>query len=236
MTISSRRLRPLAYMAVGGLMALTIQTASGALHPLATPATAAPSIAMAAHSYAAAALRQRALDGSITSNGIKIFQFKLLPSGLAGAFPQATGIVTVNGGNPNISLNDNVTVDVSNMPPNVTFTIFFIEQRTKPFGNAEYVADVTTLPDGTGEVRFNCIAFQAMALNGATPGVTSTEGAGTASGIQLNHLGLWFSDLKVAQQVLHNAALTGTPFDGGSPPQHAGPQAMVDDDVNGQAF
>jgi hypothetical protein len=28
--------------------------------------------------------------------------------------------------------------------------------------------------------------------------------------------------------VLQNPALTGTPFDGGSPPAHAGPQAMND--------
>jgi len=231
-----KRLQPITYMAVGGLLVLGIQTAGGTLHPLGTPAVAAPSIALAAHNFAAARVRHQLLDGSITSNGIKIFQFKLLPSGLAGAFPQATGIVTVNGGNPAISLNDTVTVDVANMPPNVTFTIFYIELRTKPFGKAEYVSDLTTGPDGSGEVTFNCITFQAMALDGALPTVTSVDGAGAASGIQLNHMGLWFSDLKVAQQVLHNTALTATPFDGGSPPLHAGPQAMVDDDVNGQAF
>ncbi len=95
--------------------------------------------------------------------------------------------------------------------------------------------DLRTRDDGTGEVTFNCIAFQAMALDGRFPNVFSLDGNATASGIQLNHLGMWFSDLKVAQQVLGNPSLTGTPFDGGSPPDHAGPQAMVDD-VAGQAF
>jgi hypothetical protein len=167
------------------------------------------------------------------TNGVKIFQFKLIPSGLARTYPNATGVVTINGGNPAISLTDNVTVDVANMPPNVTFTIFFIELRTKPFGHAEYVADLRTRDDGTGEATFNCIAFVAMALDGRFPGVVSANGNEVASGIQLEHLGMWFSDLKVAQTVLGNPALTGTPFDGGGPPQHAGPQAMVDDVANG---
>lgn len=225
------RLRPLVYTALGGALALSVQFVGGTL---VRPATAAPSIALAAHNLNAAALRSRLLDGPISANGEKIFQFKLIPSGLAGAFPQATGIVTVNGGNPNISPSDNVTVDVANMPPNVTFTIFYIELQNKPFGHAEYVSDLTTRADGTGEATFNCITFQAMALDGRLPGVTSSEGGtNLASGIQLNHLGMWFSDLKVAQQVLHNTSLTGTPFDGGSPPLHAGPQAMVDDVANG---
>jgi hypothetical protein len=72
-----------------------------------------------------------------------------------------------------------------------------------------------------------------MALDGRFPGVVSANGNEVASGIQLEHLGMWFSDLKVAQTVLGNPALTGTPFDGGGPPQHAGPQAMVDDVANG---
>jgi hypothetical protein len=47
---------------------------------------------------------------------------------------------------------------------------------------------------------------------------------------------MWFSELDVAKQVLGNPALTGTPFDGGGPPLHAGPQAMVDEVTNGAAF
>jgi hypothetical protein len=226
-----RRVRPMLLIALGGLLALIIQSTGGAFRPLGSTATAAPSISMASHDFAAAKLRSM----RAANHGIKIVQFGLIPSGLAKDFPNAMGVVTINGGNPNISLFDNVTVDVSNMPPNVTFTIFYIEQRNKPFGHVEYVADLRTRDDGTGEVVFNCITFVAMALDARDPGVTQDQ-SGPASGIQLEHLGMWFSDLKVAQQVLHNTSLTGTPFDGGTPPLHAGPQAMVDDVVDGAAF
>jgi len=37
-----------------------------------------------------------------------------------------------------------VAVGVANMPPNITFTIFFIELANKPFGKVEYVVDLTT--------------------------------------------------------------------------------------------
>lgn len=225
--------RPVLYMVLGALAALLIQTAGGAARSVSGPAVAAPSISLAAHDLAAARLRARLVAPVPGTNGIKIFQFGLVPSGLAQKFPKATGVVTINGGNPNISLYDTITVDVANMPPNVTFTIFFIELRVKPFGHAEYVADLRTRDDGTGEVTFNCIAFVAMALDGRFPGVVSANGNEVASGVQLEHLGMWFSDLKVAQTVLGNPALTGTPFDGGGPPQHAGPQAMVDDVTNG---
>ena len=225
--------QPLTYMAAGGLLALMIQTVGGVARPVSSPAVAAPSISMAAHNLAAARLRAQLRAPVPGTHGIKIFQFGLVPSGLAKAFPNATGVVTVNGGNPAASLFDTVTVDVANMPPNVTFTIFFIELRVKPFGHAEYIADLRTRDDGTGEVTFNCIAFVAMALDGRFPGVVSANGNEVASGVQLEHLGMWFSELDVAKKVLNNPALTGTPFDGGSPPQHAGPQAMVDDVANG---
>src|ERR671922_1575726 len=44
-----------------------------------------------------------------------IIQFPLFPSGLKTAFPKATGVVTIVQGNPEVSLFDSVTVDVSNM-------------------------------------------------------------------------------------------------------------------------
>src|SRR5438105_7394086 len=56
-----------------------------------------------------------------------IIQFPLFPSGVKKAFPQATGVVTIIQGNPAVRLFDSVTVDVSHMPPDTTFTIFFIE-------------------------------------------------------------------------------------------------------------
>ena len=83
-----------------------------------------------------------------------ILQFPLLPSGIKASFPNATALVTIVVGSHNDSTANTVTVDVQNMPPNITFTIFFIELATKPFGNVEYVADLTTRGDGSGESVF----------------------------------------------------------------------------------
>lgn len=156
-----------------------------------------------------------------------IVQFPLFPSGIKAAFPKATGVVTIVQGNPEVSLFDSVTVDVTNMPPDTTFTIFFIEHANKPFGNVEYVADLHTLSDGSGEISFQVITLVAFAINSDNPNVTQDQ-SGQASGTQLEHLGMWFSSLKDAQTILKNPNLTGTPFDGGNPPLHAGPQAMTD--------
>jgi hypothetical protein len=157
-----------------------------------------------------------------------IIQFPLFPSGIKAKFPHATGVVTIAEGNPAVSLFDSVTVDVSNMPPDITFTIFFIELANKPFGHVEYVADLHTRSDGSGESSFQAITLVAFAADNRTPAVTSQDQSGAASGIQLEHLGMWFSSLQDAQKVPGNNALTGTIFDGGSPPLHAGPQAMTD--------
>ena len=156
-----------------------------------------------------------------------IVQFPLVPSGLKTAFPNAKALVTVMQGNPAISVFDNVTVTVQNMPPNVKFTFFFTELSAKPFGHAEYVGDVITRGDGSGESTFHLIAFVAFAADNRTP-TTSTDQSGTASGIQLEHAGMWFDNLNNARRVLNNPSLAGTPFDGGGGPLHAGPQAMTD--------
>lgn len=157
----------------------------------------------------------------------KILQFPLVPSGIKQAFPNATALVTVVRGNRDDSTSDTVTLDVQKMPPNITFTIFFIELANKPFGNVEYVADLTTRGDGSGETIFQLITFVAFAMDARNPG-TSQDQEGTTSGINLEHMGMWFSSLQDAQKVLNNTTLKGTIFDGGSPPLHAGPQAMTD--------
>ncbi len=159
-----------------------------------------------------------------------IIQFPLFPSGIKKAFPNANGVVTIIEGNPQVSLFDTVTVDVAHMPPDTTFTIFFIEHALKPFGHAEYVSDLHTLSNGSGEVSFQAITLVAFALDSANPG-TSTDQSGEASGQQLEHLGMWFASLTDAQKFLGSSA-QGTPFDGGNPPLHAGPQAMTDGQTN----
>ena len=157
-----------------------------------------------------------------------IVQFPLVPSGIKKAFPQATGLVTIVRGDRNNAFSDTVTVDVQNMPPNITFTIFYIEFASKPFGNVEYVADLTTRGDGSGETIFQNIAFVAFAMDARNPGTSVDGQEGTTSGINLEHMGMWFSQLTDAQKVLNDDTLKGTIFDGGNPPLHAGPQAMTD--------
>src|SRR5436305_7455838 len=156
-----------------------------------------------------------------------IIQFPLFPSGVKKAFPNASGVVTIVQGNPAVSLFETVTVDVQNMPPDTTFTIFFIELANKPFGHAEYVADLHTRNDGSGDVTFQAITLVAFAMDARNPG-TSQDQSGQASGTQLEHLGMWFSSLTDAQKILNDSTLKGTPFDGSNPPLHAGPQAMTD--------
>ena len=160
-----------------------------------------------------------------------IIQFPLVPSGIKNAFPQATGLVTMIRGDRNNAIADTIIVDVQHMPPNITFTIFFIELANKPFGNVEYVADLTTRNDGSGETIFQAIAFVAFAMDARHPGTSQDGQEGTTSGTNLEHLGMWFSSLKDAQAALQDNTLKGTIFDGGNPPLHAGPQAMTDGQI-----
>ncbi len=157
-----------------------------------------------------------------------IVQFPLVPSGIKAAFPQASGLVTIIRGDRNNAIADTVIVDVQNMPPNITFTIFYIQFASKPFGNVEYVADLTTRGDGSGETMFQNIAFVAFAMDARNPGTSIDGQEGLTSGTNLEHLGMWFSSQQDAQHVLNDDSLTGTIFDGGSPALHAGPQAMTD--------
>jgi len=184
---------------------------------------------------AAEQLRQLVRNGSLAPTvhvldslaPTTILQFPLVPSGIKKAFPNATGLVTIVRGNRDNAIADTVTIDVQNMPPNITFTIFYIQFASKPFGNVEYVADLTTRGDGSGETIFQNIAFVAFAMDARNPG-TSQDQEGEASGIQLEHLGMWFASLQDAKKVLNDDTLKGTIFDGGNPPLHAGPQAMTD--------
>jgi hypothetical protein len=161
-----------------------------------------------------------------------ILQFPLVPSGIKKTFPDATGLVTIVRGDRNDSTSDTVTVDVQKMPPNITFTIFLIEIANKPFGHVEYVADLTTRGDGSGETIFHIITFVAFAMDARNPGTSQDAQEGLASGIQLEHMGMWFSQLSDAQKVLNDDTIPGTIFDGGNPPLHAGPQAMTDGQTN----
>jgi hypothetical protein len=150
-------------------------------------------------------------------------QFNLVPSGIAALFPNAAATVYITPGD----LADDVQVVAQNMPPNITFTCYFIQSPTKPFGSCQYCMDLKTDSYGYGTAYFHGITQQAYAMVAESAGVSDDQ-SGSASGTQLEHFGMWFSSLDDAKTVLNNPALTGTPFDGGSPPAHAGPQAMND--------
>ena len=204
----------------------------------------APASASSVQNHAASApvnpaaqqLRQMVLRGQLapTVNVLNslppttILQFPLVPSGIKGVFPNATGLVTVVRGSRDDSTSDTVTVDVQKMPPNITFTLFFIQFASKPFGNVEYVADLTTRGDGSGESVFHIITLVAFAMDARNPGASQDGLEGITSGTNLEHMGMWFSQLQDAQKVLNDDTLPGTIFDGGNPPLHAGPQAMTD--------
>jgi hypothetical protein len=157
-----------------------------------------------------------------------IVQFPLVPVSIKSLFPHATGLVTVLQGNPQTNDFDTLIVDVQNMPPNVKFTVFLTELSAKPFGHAEYVGDLITRGDGSGESIFHLIAFVAFAADARNSKVTTADQSGDASGIQLEHVGMWFDGVTFARKVLHNPNIPGTPFDGGGGALHAGPQAMTD--------
>ena len=157
-----------------------------------------------------------------------IVQFTLGPASIKALFQNASALVTVIEGNPAVSDFDTVIVDAQNMPPNQKFTVFFTELSAKPFGHAEYVGDVITRGDGSAESIFHLIALGAFAADNRNATVTSTDQTGEASGIQLEHVGMWFDGVKAARQVLNNPNIPGTPFDGGGGALHAGPQAMTD--------
>lgn len=156
-----------------------------------------------------------------------IIQFPLFPASIKSKYPDASALVTVIQGNPEISVFDTVTVDVQKMPPNEKFTIFFTEISAKPFGHAEYVGDVFTRGDGSGESVVHLITLVAFAADARAPVVT-TDQSGDASGTQLEHVGMWFDGVAAAREVLGDPTIPGTPFDGGGPAAHAGPQAMTD--------
>lgn len=156
-----------------------------------------------------------------------ILQFPLVPGAIAKAYPGARGVVTVVEGYQGVGLTDSVVIDVSKMPANTAFTVFLTELAKAPFGHFEYVADLYTGADGSGEATFQARVVGAYAADARDPEL-STGLDGLVSGYELQHLGLWFASLRDAQVTLHDQTLKGTPFAPGNPPLHAGPLAMTD--------
>ena len=221
---------------VGGLVIGSNRVASS---PTATAPVPSPAAAVAAASPAVPAPAQpgnqapQPLSLAPTVQVVssqppsRILQFPLVPAAIRTAYPRANGVVTMVEGYQGVSLADSVTVDVYDMPPDTTFTVFLTELANPPFGHVEYVADLYTRDDGSGESSFRARVFGAYAADARAPGL-STGLDGLVSGYELQHLGLWFASLKDAQADLHNGTLKGTPFAPGNPPLHAGPLALTD--------
>ncbi len=233
--ISYARWWPVALLLVA-LLAVACDT--GSPPATSTKATSTPVSSSGTPSFPTTALalrtpafgQQEASTVKVLASGdpTLILQFPLFPASIKPLFPNATALVTVIQGNPAVSVYDTVIVDVQHMPPNQKFTVFFTELSAKPFGHAEYVGDVITRGDGSSESIFHLITLVSFAADNRTASVSSTDQSGTASGIQLEHVGMWFDGIKAAREVLGNPNLPGTPFDGGGGPLHAGPQAMTD--------
>jgi hypothetical protein len=205
---------------LGGLVvgSLSLSQLRGNTQPAATPAQsptgAAPALAPTTQ-----------VIGSQAPS--RIVQFPIYPFAIKSAYPDASGVVTITEGYPGVSAFDTVTVDVYKMPANTSFTVFLTELANPPIGHFEYVGDLYTRDDGSGEATFHARALGAFTGDARNPGVYQGLN-GAASGYQLEHLGMWFGSLQDAQNTLHDSTLKGTPFAPGSPPLHAGPLAMTD--------
>src|SRR5438067_1729404 len=82
------------------------------------------------------------------------------------------------------------------------------------FAHVEYVADLTTRGDGSGESMFHIITFVAFAVDARNPNSSQDDTEGLTSGTNLEHMGMWFSSLTDAEKVLNDDTLKGTIFDG----------------------
>jgi hypothetical protein len=97
----------------------------------------------------------------------------------------------------------NMHVEVSNLPPNTSFTLFVINTPIAPFVPAWYQGDLTTNENGYGVIDVTGIFNdETFILNPGLPAVP----------VALDHLGIWFADPTDAA----NAGCPGTPtpFDG----------------------
>jgi hypothetical protein len=198
----------------------------GALSPTPARAASAPADALPRPPAADPPLGQ---EQTLSTQGrTTVTQFPLVPASLQATYPKAGGLVTILRGDRDNATSDSVTVDVHDLPPSTRFTIFYTELEAKPFGDVEYVGDLTTRANGSGETVVQDIAFVAFAMDARNPGTSIDGQEGITSGTNLEHFGLWFASLSDAQRALHDSTLTGTVFDAGTPPMHAGPQALTD--------
>ena|SRR5215467_10579237 len=215
-----RRLAPMAL-----LLAVTLACSAGTASRLPEAGTGAvrPALRVPAFGNGEEAATVKVLPSVAP---MLILQIPLEPATIQPLYPTATGIVTVLE-NPSHPDGDTLIVDVQHMPADTKFTIFLTELAAKPFGRAEYVGDLITRADGSGEAVSTSIVLTAFAADNRGAGASQDQ-LGQASGVQLEHIGMWFDGVESARAAERNPTIAGTPFDGGGGPLHAGPQAMTD--------
>jgi hypothetical protein len=147
------------------------------------------------------------------------FTFDLVPSSSAirSCLPHASGSATIT---PE-GLNDELTLNVTGLPPNTGFDLFVIEIPHAPFGISWYQTDVQSDSSGNGSVTVRGI-FDKETFSVSQPGSPTT----TFSPTHQYHLGLWFDDPSVPFQLGCEPGASSpivTPFNG---EQHAGIQVL----------
>jgi hypothetical protein len=125
--------------------------------------------------------------------------FNMVPSSLS-CVPNAKGRVTV-------ALRDgfeSLHIEVSNLPPRTTFTLFNIQVPKAPFGMAWYAGDITTDANGraTGDFagRFSIETFMVAQAAAPAPKLHAADGGSNPASapIHMFHLGLWFDSFQDA--------------------------------------
>lgn len=106
---------------------------------------------------------------------------------LPGALPDAGGTVTVT---PSEGA-DEFAIDLAGLPPNAEYVVFLTETPTAPFGDLEYLLDVTTDETGSASGTARAVVFDAFALTGsASDGKPDVE-AIRASKTELDNIVVW---------------------------------------------
>ena len=123
------------------------------------------------------------------------FTFAMVPTlGVESCVP-AKGRVTIT---HTPTLEENMHVEVSGLPPNTDFDLFVIQKPTPNFGDSWYMGDMLTDTTGTAVAdfigRFNIGTFIVAPGSEPAPVVLAGDASSNpqSAPVQLYHLGLWF--------------------------------------------
>ena len=186
-------------MRIGRVLAAATLVAAG----VATVAIAGSASGGAPRTQAAADSKPLAKNGAARADDLH-FQLALSSDALKKCLPRAKVTVSVALRTDQIG-KDVIKIDASGLPPKTSFTAFFLEIPTAPFGAAEYFGDVNTDRYGKAHAEFELIVQEAFA---------STLVDGKRVRVDLNHMGMWFADPAGDDFCLGKGGGAVTPFDG----------------------